>query len=52
MTPSQNQAEALIREWGHAQGMILWEDMVEALRSQRHTVDERLVKALAVLGLD
>ena len=50
MNMSRTQAEALITEWGHAQGMILWSDIFEALQSQRHTVDERLREALEVIA--
>ena len=46
---SRTQAESLIREWGEAQGLILWSDILEALQSQQHTVDQRLREALAVI---
>lgn len=46
---SRTQAESLITEWGHAQGLILWSDILEALQSQQHTVDQRLREALAVI---
>jgi len=49
MNMSRTQAEALITEWGHAQGMILWADIWAALQSQRSTVDERLREAMEVM---
>jgi hypothetical protein len=50
MTMSAYAAEQLIRDWGHAQGWILWEDMLVALQSQRDTVDDRLRQALEVIA--
>jgi hypothetical protein len=49
MIMSHHQAEALIREWGHAQGLILWADIIDRLQSQLHTVDERLREAMEVM---